>query len=165
MQTSDVVIRAVRADDAAQLRDNCFSANTLEEVQEHIAQNLKAATEGKSVQLVAVVDGVPIGIVTLERRSHPLKAHRAEMIGLVVDPRYQRQGIARMLVAECRTRASQMGIQVLETSCRAGQPPEQVFRQLGFLEYGRLPRGLVEVSGDNKLFDEVYFYQLLERKR
>lgn len=165
MQNNGVTIRPVRAEDAAQLRDNCFSANTLQEVQDHIAQNLKAAAEGKSLQLVAVVDAAPIGIVTLERRSHPLKAHRAELIGLVVDPRYQRHGIARRLVAECRARAAQMGIQVLETSCRAGEPAETVFRQLGFLEYGRLPRGLIEVSGDKKLFDEVHFYQLLERKR
>ena len=164
MQTTDVTIRPVQREDAAALRDNCFSANTLQQVQDHIEQTLKAASEGKAVQLVAVIDRVPIGIITLERNSHPLRAHRAELVGLVVDPRHQREGIARRLVAECRLRASQMGIEMLEISCRAGEPAEQVYRQLGFIEYGRLPRGLVEPGPDRKPFDEVYFYLPLSRR-
>lgn len=164
MQNTNVMIRPVQREDAAALRENCFSPNTLQEVQAHIEQNLQAASNGKAVQLVAIVDGEPIGIITLERKDHPLKAHRAELVGLVVDPRYQRQGIARRLVAECRTRATQMAIEILEICCRVGEPAEQVYRQLGFTEYGRLPRGLIEADQGHKPFDEIYFYQPLGRR-
>ncbi len=164
MQSSTVTIRPVRLDDAIHVRENCFSMNTLEQVQSQIAANLQAFAEGKIVQLVAEVDGIVVGIVSLERKFHPLTAHRAELTGLVVNPKYQGQGIARRLVEECCNRAVSMGLEILEIRCRAGEPAEQVYRRLGFIEYGRLPRGIIESWGERKVFDEVYFYQPLERR-
>jgi GNAT superfamily N-acetyltransferase len=138
--------------------------NTVEQIQSQIADNLQAFAEGKIVQLVAEVDGTVIGVVSLKRNSHPLAAHRAEVVGLVVNPKYQGQGIARRLVEECRNQGSSMSLEILEVSCRAGEPAEQVYHRLGFIEYGRLPRGIIESWGERKIFDTVYFYQPVERK-
>jgi GNAT superfamily N-acetyltransferase len=93
---------------------------------------------------------------------HPLFAHRAELDDVVVHRDYQRQGIARRLVEEARDYARSMGIEMLETSCRGGTPAEQVYPRLGFIEYGRLLRGIKEPWGDHHVFDMVYFYQPLE---
>ena len=44
---------------------------------------------------------------------------------------------------------------------RADTPAEQVYPRLGFVEYGRLPRGIKESWGDQRVFDMVYLYQPL----
>ncbi|HNT73838.1 MAG TPA: GNAT family N-acetyltransferase [Anaerolineae bacterium] len=154
-------IRPATLDDVAPLLENCFSMNTVEQIQELVEKNLRIFEEGKGVQLVATVDGVAIAALTLMRREHPLEAHRAELTGLVVHPDYQRQGIARRLVEESKTYARDMGTEILEVSCRGGEVAETVYRRLGFIEWGRLPRGLVEPWGEYKVYDVVHFYQPL----
>ena len=55
------IIRPVRPEDAADLRENCFSANTLEEIQADIEQRIKTFEQGIQVHLVAEVDGTVVG--------------------------------------------------------------------------------------------------------
>ena len=161
MHNANIVIRPLEHTDAVQLRQNCFPINTLEEIQSQIATSLQAFAEGKVVPLVAEADGKVVGSITLQRHLHRLRMHRAEVGGLVVHSPYQGQGIARRLLDECRRWAQSMGIQILELSCRGGEPAEQVYRNLGFQEYGRLPRGLIEPTPEHNIFDEVYFYQMI----
>ena len=153
-----VDIRPVRLEDATDLRENCFSANTFAEVQERIAESIRAAEEGNQLLLVAVVDGIVVGTGTLTRNTHALYAHRAEVGGLVVHPDYQRRGIARGIVASIAERAASMGLDILEVGCRGGTPAEEVYRRLGFVEYSRLPGGIVEPWAERKVYDEVRFY-------
>ncbi len=162
MHDLKVVIRPVKPDDAAQVRENCFSMNTLEQVQARIEAGLQVFQQGNGVRLVAEVNGMVVGTVNLSRNPHPLFAHRAELDSLVVHGDYQRQGVARRLVEACRTYAVAMGIEILEISCRGGEPPESVYPRLGFVEYGRLPRGIVEPWSDHKAYDLVLFYQVLK---
>jgi GNAT superfamily N-acetyltransferase len=79
------------------------------------------------------------------------------LFNMVVCDQYQRRGIARRLVASLRDHAAQWGVEILETSVRGGTPAEEVYRRVGFQEYGRLPRGLAEPWGAKQVFDEVYF--------
>lgn len=67
------------------------------------------------------------------------------------------RGIARTLLEETRRRAGDVGIALIETSARAGEPAEEVYRRLGFREWGRLPNGLRQSWGGVREFDEVYF--------
>ena len=158
VETINVTIRPVRLSDAGQVRESCFSMNTLEEVETGIRQSLLGIVEGKEIQLVAEVDSAVVGIVSLVRQAHPLQSHRAEIAGLVVHPDFQRRGIARKLVKACQERAQKLGISILEISCRGGEPAEQIYPRLGFKEYGRLPGGLVEPWGGHQVFVQVYFY-------
>ena len=93
------------------------------------------------------------------REGHRLRAHRAGVFGLVVHPEYQRCGIARQLVDALTTHAHALGIEILEVSCRGGTDAEQTYGRLGFIEYGRLPQGLLETDEQPVRFDEVYFYR------
>ena len=156
---SAVVVRPVQLQDAAQLQANCLSQNTFEEVEWQIRDNLQAATEGRRLHLVAEVDGRVIGNAVVIRDQHPLRAHRAGLFSLVVSTPYQGRGIARRLVEEGCARAAAMGIEILETACRGGEPAEAVYPRLGFIEYGRLPHGLREPGGTHRVFDEVCFYR------
>lgn len=162
MSDHAVTIRPVTQTDAAQVRENCYSMNTLEQIQGLIEANLQKTTQGNLIQLVAELDGQVIGTAILERRAHPLMTHRAEIAGLVVHPDYHGRGIARQLVEGCRTYALTMDITILEISCRGGEPAEKVYPNLGFIEYGRLPRAIIEPWGEHNVFDEVLFFQSLE---
>jgi hypothetical protein len=57
-------IRPATLDDVAPLLENCFSMNTVEQIQELVEKNLRIFEEGKGVQLVATVDGVAIAALT-----------------------------------------------------------------------------------------------------
>lgn len=155
----DITVRPVRLSDVPDLRQNCFSMNTVEQVQSRIKANVQDAEEQGGLQLVVEVDGVVVGTGGMKRHSHPLEAHRAELVDLVVHGDYRRQGIARRLVEECYRHAASLGIEILETSCRAGTPAEQVYPRLGFIEWGRLPRGIIEPWGERTAYDLVCFYR------
>jgi len=53
--------------------------------------------------------------------------------------------------------------EILEIGVRGGTPAEEVYRRLGFTEYARLPQGIKEPWGDGNVFDEILFYQPVER--
>jgi GNAT superfamily N-acetyltransferase len=156
--TAMVLVRPVRPADAAQLREHCLSVNTLAEVEAHIAEAIEEYASGTQILLVAEVDGTVVGTGTLIHRAHPLYAHRGEVGGLVVDPDYQRRGVARRIVEAIRDRAASIGLEILEVRCRGGTPAELVYPRLGFVECGRLPRGIVEPWGEGRVYDEVSFY-------
>lgn len=152
------IIRPVRPEDAVDLRENCFSANTLEEIEADIEQRVEAFAQGILVHLVAEVDGTVVGTGILTQNENPFMRHRGKVGSLVVHPAFQRRGIARQLVAEMHVYAASMGFEFLEIGCRGGTPAEQVYPQLGFVECGRFPRGLIEPWGDRLVFDQVSFY-------
>lgn len=124
-----------------------------------------AREQGTHLMLVAALGGVVVGTGTLARNAHRLRAHRGEVGGPVVHPDHQRKGIARRIVDEIRQQAIAMGLEILEVSCRGGTPPESVYRRLGFVECGRLPRGLIELGIEPRVFDEVSFFMPLDRPR
>ncbi len=157
-EPEEVVVRRVRMPDAADLREHCFSMNTLEEVKVQTASNMDMQAAGQGFQLVAEVDGAVVGTLTLSCNDHPLNAHRAHLGSIVVSSHHQRRGIARRLIEESRRIAHTMGIEILETSCRADTAAETAYAHVGFVEYGRLPKGIIEPWGDRHVFDQVYFY-------
>jgi GNAT superfamily N-acetyltransferase len=99
-----------------------------------------------------------VGLASLRRKQHPLCRHRADLVDMVVSGAYQGRGIARRLIKALREHAAQIGVSVFETSVRGGTPAEQVYRRVGFQEYGRLPGGIVETWGEHGVYDEVLFW-------
>ncbi|MFL5698294.1 MAG: GNAT family N-acetyltransferase [Ktedonobacteraceae bacterium] len=159
MSTPSVTIRPVHREDAADLQANCFSRNTLEEVQQQIESLLDDFARGQAMRLVAEVDGSVIGNADLIRETHRLKRHCAGWAGVVVCGPYQGHGIARALLTETLPQAASWNIELLTVGVRGGTPAEEVYRRLGFRQYARLPGGLKEAR-DNQLFvfDEVMLY-------
>ena len=157
MSTYSIAVRVVREADAAMLRDHCFGADTAEQVAERIRGCLCQHEEGECVPLAAEVEGAVVGFAMMKRDPHALRRHRATLFDLVVSGEYQRRGIARRLVESLCDHAARMGVEILETSVRGRTPAEEVYRRLGFREYGRLPRGIVEPWGERREFEEVYF--------
>lgn len=158
MQDGIIVVRPVTLDDVAELRSNCYSMNTLEQIQERVGHSLEQSASGAGAHFVTELSGAVVGTVNLELHQHGLKTHRAAVMGLVVSHAYTRRGIARMLIQACKDEAAKRGCTILEISCRAGEPPELIYPRLGFVEYGRLPKGLKESWGAYREYDEVLYY-------
>lgn len=152
-----VHIRPVTLADTAQLQATCFSASTLEQVRAAIVNTLAATQAGKELQLVAEVNSKVVGSATLIRDAHPLRSHRAGLLGLVVNPAFQKRGIARQLVDALLVHAQSIGIEILESSCRAGTGAEAVYPKLGFTAYGRLPRGFIRLGANQQCLMKSIF--------
>jgi GNAT superfamily N-acetyltransferase len=73
----------------------------------------------------------------------------------VIHPEAQGSGLARRLTAGAAQWAQERGCEVLEIEVRGGTHAEGAYLGLGFVEWGRLPGGLVEEAGT---FDEVCLY-------
>lgn len=156
-----VIVRPVKLSDVSDLRENCFSMNTLEQVQSRIEAKIQEHEEQKGLQLVAEVDGLVVGTAGIKRNPHPLEAHRAELVDLVVHGDYRQQGSAHRLVEEYCVHGVALGIEILEAGCRTGTPAEKVYPRLGFIEWGRLPRGIIESWGEHRAYGLLYFYRPL----
>ena len=77
MEESSIVVRVARLTDAVMLRDNCFSADTVEQVTERIRAYLSRQAEGECVPMVAELDRMVVGFAMIQRDPHPLRRHRA----------------------------------------------------------------------------------------
>jgi len=151
-------IRPVRPNDAKELRENIYSRDTLEQASEIISQSIAGSKEGRIIHLVALVDGHIAGNIKLIKKTHPFYKHRCELGDVVVNPAFQKRGIAHALFDEVKKHAKEHGFRILETGVRGGTPAETVYRKLGFVEYSRLPNGIVESWADGKEYDEVGLY-------
>jgi hypothetical protein len=65
------------------------------------------------------------------------------------------------LVEAAPDRAAGLGVTLLEIDCRGGEPAEKIYPRFGFLEFGRLPGGIVEPWEEGQVFDQVFFYKNL----
>ena len=154
----NIIIRPLSVNDAADIQKYCFVQNTLDEVGKRIKNNLEKQNNGQLIQFVAELESHAVGTMTLSFQSHPLYAHRCALDDVVVSGEYQGNGIARKIFEHCTDYCKKRGIKIITTGVRGGEPAEQVYRKLGFIEYGRLPGGIVESWNDNKEYDEVLLY-------
>lgn len=152
----NLAIREVVQSDAKNLWENIYSRNTPSEVEERIAGNILEMKAGNKVHLVAVIDENIVGSMLLVMEKHPLFSHRCSINDAVVNPAFQKMGIARKLFNQCICRAKKWGINLITVTCRSGET-ELFYKKLGFEECGRIPNGIVETWGDKNIYDEVLF--------
>lgn len=76
---------------------------------------------------------------------------------LMVDQQYRRNGIAKLLMetAESRARAEGRSLLVLDT--RSGDPSNLLYRSLGYIEAGRIPK--YAKSSDGNLDETTFYYK------
>jgi len=159
---TDVVIRPVAPGDEKDLQRNCFPRSTLEEVHRLVETSLRGAAEGRYVHLVAEDDGAIVGTIELGAQSGRAK-HRGELFRFVVAESHRGKGIARRLLEAAIAEAKRMSIEMIDAAARAGTSAEDAYRKLGFVEFGRLPGGLV--MDPEEVYDLVYFYLPVEDAR
>lgn len=157
----NVIIREVKQSDAKNLWENIFSRDTPVEVEERISNSIIKMKAGNCVHLVAEVDGVVIGNILIEKEEFVLHSHRCSLADVVVNTAFQGMGTAKKLLECAKQQAKKLGLKLLTVHVRGGTPAEEVYKKLGFIEAGRIPKGIVEPWKDNKTFDDVSMYQEL----
>lgn len=98
--------------------------------------------------LLAIVKGNIVGSVNVNHSGLHKKAHSVEM-GIAVESQWNNMGIGRRLMtamlrwAEERPDLYLLSLQVFATNEKA----MQLYRNFGFMECGRLPRGIQQKNG------------------
>ena len=127
---------------------------------EQEAQFLKEkAISTNEIELVAIVDGKIAGTAGIESVGEKYKVkHRAEF-GIGILKEYWGLGLGKALTKACIQCAIDAGYEQLELNVIAeNERALSLYRSLGFVEYGRNPRGFnSKISGYQELV-----YMLLE---
>jgi ribosomal protein S18 acetylase RimI-like enzyme len=95
--------------------------------------------KGSLVLLVAREAGAVIGTVQLALAPQPNGSHRAEVRRLLVHRSARRRGVGRALMFELEAVARRLGRTLLVLNTRTGDPPEDLYRRLGYEVVGVIP--------------------------
>jgi ribosomal protein S18 acetylase RimI-like enzyme len=96
--------------------------------------------QGRLALLAAFERDRLVGAVQLGLEPRPNGRHRAEVRKLMVRRAHRRRGIARLLMNAARDLALRSGRTLLLLDVRTGDPAEALYRSLGFIEFGEVPR-------------------------
>ena len=127
---------------------------------EQEARFLKEKTESSNeVEILALVDGKVVGTAGIEAVGHKYKVkHRAEF-GISVLRAYWGIGLGKALTRACIQCARDAGYVQLELNAVAGNERAiSLYRDMGFVEFGRNPRGL---NSRESGFQELVYMLLL----
>ncbi|KAL1759299.1 acyl-CoA N-acyltransferase [Schizophyllum commune] len=102
-----------------------------------------------------------VGFVSLEKSQAETGSFRGDVQKLIVSPRYRKKGVARALLDKVEKLAEAEGRTILTLSTEIGNPAEHVYRRLGWISYGVIPRFTISPSPSHELLDEVFFYKML----
>jgi ribosomal protein S18 acetylase RimI-like enzyme len=104
-------------------------------------------------------DGKVVGSVQLHLSLKSNGLHRAEVCKLMVDPEYRRLGIGKQLMEAVEVKAKGMGRSLLVLDTRDGDPSNILYKQIGYIEAGKIPR--YAKSSNGMLDGTVIYYKEL----
>ena len=131
-----------------------------EEARCYWAQVIADVEQGARVLLVARQAGHIVGAVQLEPAAKRNAAHRAEVQKLLVHTHARRQGIGGALMQAIEAAAIEQGRTLLVLDTRKGNHAELLYRRLGYIRAGEIPR--YARTTDGRLADTVFYYRLFE---
>lgn len=171
--TEPIVIRAVTARDAAEIRalrlealrdsPRAFATSVEEEEARTLEETAARIEPGPGfVVLGAFDDGRPVGMVGLRREDHAKERHKATLWGMYVTPAARGRGVARALVQELLERAAAMpGVRQVNLGVAAdNEPARRLYEAFGFEAFG-LERSALVVDGED--VDELYMVRVVAR--
>src|SRR5262245_61458545 len=107
-------------------------------------------------------DGAGIaGSVQLHPAWAPNQPHRAEIVKLIVHRRTRRAGLGTQLMRRIEEAAHRAGYTLLTLDAKRGTPAESLYRNLGWVPVGTIPRFAFDPDGTPH--DAVIFYKELGR--
>ena len=116
-----------------------------------------SAVPARTVVLVARDAEAIAGTVQLHGAWAPNQPHRAEVVKLMVHPRWQAQGLGRRLMESIESAARDEGYTLLTLDAKRGEAAERLYRRLGWNAAGTIPR--FAFDSDGTPHDAVIFYK------
>lgn len=133
----------------------------LKEEKEYLNKLLKNIKTKKSIQLSVYSNNQLIGSSTLELQDK-IERH-VGIFGITIAKDFRGQGIGKLLM-ELTVKEAQKnlpGLKIIKLGVFANNPKAlEMYKNFGFLEYGRLPKGII--TGNNELIDHVYMYKNID---
>jgi ribosomal protein S18 acetylase RimI-like enzyme len=111
------------------------------------------------ILLVAEEAGRIAGTVQLHLSLKLNGRHRAEIARLMVHPDFRRRGIGRLLMERAEAVAIEQGRTLIVLDTREGDPSNDLYRGVGYIEAGRIPHYARSASGS--LDATVFYYKEL----
>ena len=116
-----------------------------------------ATARGSAIFLVARdAEGIA-GTVQVHPAWAPNQPHRAEIAKLLVHRRCRRAGLGRSLMQAAETAAKNAGFRLLTLDAKRGEAAEHLYRSLGWIAAGTIPR--YALDSDGTPHDAVIFYK------
>lgn len=112
------------------------------------------------VLLLAEDDGRIVGSAQLALEPRTNGRHRAEVAKVIVHPAVRRRGLARALMAHLERVARREGRSLLVLDTRAGDPSNNLYRGIGYVEVGQIPGYVTTETG--VLQATVIYYKTLD---
>jgi acetyltransferase len=125
-------------------------------------QGVEAAIEKGSRRLWVAreANGALTGTVQLDLETRPNGSHRAEVMKLMVHSLRRRRGLGRALMQAAEQDARRLGRTTLVLDTRAGDPSEPLYRSMGWVRAGVIPRYARSAGG--ALDPTAFYYKLLD---
>jgi GNAT superfamily N-acetyltransferase len=131
---------------------------TLERAEDWWRQTIAAARPGAIFLVARDTDGI-VGTVQLHPAWAPNQPHRADIVKLLVHRRARRTGLGAQLMHAIEDAARGAGHRLLTLDAKRGEAAERLYRRLGWIHAGTIPRYALDPDGTPH--DAVIFYKEL----
>lgn len=113
------------------------------------------------ILFIAKINNEIAGSVQLHLCTKENGMHRAEIAKLMTHPHFRRQGVARTLMKAAEERAKQENRSLLVLDTREGDPSNELYKLLDFIESGRIPYYAQSANGE--LDSSVFYYKRIDQ--
>ncbi|WP_375790321.1 GNAT family N-acetyltransferase [Paenibacillus agricola] len=119
------------------------------------AQYWERVEDPEVLLFVATLNDQIVGTVQLHLCGKQNGGHRAEIAKLMAHPNYRRSGIGRALLQKAEECAKEHGRSLIVLDTREGDPSNNLYSSMGYIQAGRIPGYAKSASGE---LDATIFY-------
>ena len=133
---------------------------TLKEEKKWLTEKVKKIKKHECVSILAFVNNKLIG--SSEINLNGLSIKHIGSFGITIDVDYRGEGIGKLLMGLVIKESikNMQDLKIIKLECFASNPiAPNLYKKMGFIEYGRLPSGLKRQGG---FVDEVLMYKLVK---
>ena len=123
-------------------------------------RQLMATADSRAIFLVARdAEGI-IGTVQLHPAWAPNQPHRGDVAKLIVHRRGRGAGLGTQLMRAIEDAAREAGFRLLTLDAKHGGTAERLYRRMGWIHVGTIPRYAVDPDGKTPHATEIFYKEL-----
>ena len=123
-------------------------------------RQVMAASDSRAIFLVARDREAIVGTVQLHPAWAPNQPHRGDIAKLIVHRRARGAGLAAALMRTIEAKAREAGFRLLTLDAKQGGSAERLYRRMGWIHVGTIPRYAVDPDGKTPHATEIFYKEL-----